>query len=99
MVKLKVVWDDEAKVSLRKLYQYIKTESPQNAIKVRDEIIESITGILSHPERYPLDKQKLNNDGSVRAFEKHKQRIAYQVGEKEIRIIRLRSTHKEPKAH
>ncbi len=99
MVSLKIIWDDEAKASLRKLYRHIKKDSPQNAIKVREDIFERISGLVSHPTRYPIDQLKLNNDGSVRVFEKHKQRIAYQLCDTEIRIIRLRSVLMEPKLY
>lgn len=49
-----------------------------------------------HPFRYPPDKNKDDNDGSYRAFVKHKYRVAYRVSENEIRILRIRSEKQEP---
>ena len=49
-----------------------------------------------YPEKFPLDKYKINNDGSYRAFEKHRYRVAYRVLETEIKIITIRHTSMEP---
>ena len=92
----KVIWDDEAKQQLRAAYTFIKRDSPKNAAKVRGEIIALTKKIALYPEIYSVDKYKADNDGSYRAFEKHRYRIAYKVSEKEIRILRVRHTSMEP---
>ena len=48
---------------------------------------------------YPPDKYRKNNDGSFRAYELHRYRIAYRVTEKEIIIVRVRHTGMEPKQY
>lgn len=96
MVKVKVVWSDEAKAQLKAAYKFIRQSSPQNAENVRADIVTIIRNLPSNPEHYPPDKYKLDNDGSYRAFEKHKYRVAYRVLEKEIRILRVRHTKMEP---
>ena len=48
---------------------------------------------------YKADKLKTNNDGSYRAFELYRYRIAYRFIEKEIRIFRVRHTSREPKEY
>lgn len=41
--KLKIIWDDEAKVALRSIYDYIKyRESVGVATRVRNEIVKQI---------------------------------------------------------
>jgi plasmid stabilization system protein ParE len=92
----KVVWDEESRSQLRSLYEYIKADSPRSAKKVRDEIVGMTRKLLSHPESHPPDKYKINNDGSFRAFEKHRYRITYRIKEKEIRILRIRHTKMNP---
>jgi len=52
--------------------------------------------LKDNPEIHPLDKYRKNNKGDIRAFEKYSLRVAYQVTPKEIRIIRLRHTSRNP---
>jgi hypothetical protein len=51
----------------------------QNAVKVRQTIINSILSLPENPEKYPLDKYKTNNDGTWRAFEIYHYRIWYRI--------------------
>jgi plasmid stabilization system protein ParE len=93
---VKVVWDNLALRQLEQAFNYIKLDSIQNATRVKNDIL-SATGILkTHPEKYPTDKYKLNNDGTYRAFEKHRYRVAYRVLKHEIRILTLRHASMEP---
>jgi plasmid stabilization system protein ParE len=90
------VWSKRARSELQKAYLYIQLDSLQNAEVVRDEIIDLTIDICEHPEKYPLDKFKKDNDGTWRAFEKHHYRISYRIMAKEIRIVRLRHTSRSP---
>lgn len=51
-----VIWSKNAKVQLRKAFNYISQDSVQNAEKVRDEIIELALDLPNQSEKYPLDK-------------------------------------------
>jgi plasmid stabilization system protein ParE len=94
--KRKVIWNDEAKIQLKKAYEYIYQDSPQNARKVRNDIAAIAKKLSDNPGFYTLDKYKLENDGSYRAFEKHRYRISYRVLDTEIRILVMRHTSMEP---
>ncbi|MCC6289834.1 MAG: type II toxin-antitoxin system RelE/ParE family toxin [Chitinophagaceae bacterium] len=94
-----VIWSKRAKPALLNAYSYIYKDSPQNAIKVRDEIIDVTINLPRHPEFYPPDKFKKDNDGCWRAFELHKYRISYSVMKTEIRIVRVRHTSRSPKGY
>ena len=83
---MKVVWDAEAKTSFRKYLEYIKADSVQAAEKVRIDILKTIRNLPQHPEMFPVDRFKNENNGNYRAFEKFSCRIAYLVTVKEIRI-------------
>lgn len=98
MVK-EIRWPGIAQKQLLKAYLYILQFSLQNAEKVKNDILSSTNKIAENPERYPPDKFKLNNDGSFRAYEIHHYRIAYQIKEKEIIILRIRHTSMEPKPY
>ncbi|WP_367881809.1 type II toxin-antitoxin system RelE/ParE family toxin [Ferruginibacter sp.] len=72
-------------------------DSYQNAVKIKEEILLSTRKLATHPEMHAPDKYKNNNDGSFRAYELYRYRIAYRITEKEIIIVRVRHTSMEPK--
>lgn len=74
-----IVWGKQAKAELRKAYEYILQDSYQNAMKVRQEIVNAVLSLSANPEKYSLDKYKKENDGTWRAFELHRYRISYRV--------------------
>ena len=92
-----VVWSYQARLQLKKAYEYIKNDSVQNAEKVRTDILASTNKLSVHPEIYSLDKYRLANDGSHRAYELHRYRISYQISNTRILIVRLRHTKMQPK--
>jgi plasmid stabilization system protein ParE len=98
-IKPKVVIDNLAKTQLKDAYAYIKLDSPKNAEKVRAKILVSIKELADHPEKYPKDKYRLNNDGSYRALEIYKYRVSYHVSQEQITVIMIRHTKMEPKSH
>ena len=97
--KIKVIWSHDAMNQLKVAYNYIKKSSPQNAKKVRSDISGITKSLSLNPTKFQADKYKDANDGSYRAFEKHKYRVAYRILEKEIRILRIRHTGMEPKIY
>lgn len=48
------LWSKKARLQLLKAYEFIKQDSPQNAEKVRDEIINLTINLVRYPEKYPL---------------------------------------------
>lgn len=95
-VRWEIVFDNVAKMHLKEAYDYIRDDSPRNAVKVLGRITASISKLAKHPERYSPDKYCLNNDGSYRAYEIDRYRIAYKISPPQIRIIRIRHTSREP---
>lgn len=95
-IKRAVVWSDEAKAELKSIYKYILQDSPKNATKVRSDVVDITRKLSLNPDQHAPDKYKLNNDGSYRAFEKHKYRVVYRIRENEIRVLRVRHTKMEP---
>jgi plasmid stabilization system protein ParE len=90
------VWTPQAIAELRKAYDYISKDSPQNARKVVEELTAIADRLRAQPEMFPPDKFKKNNDGTWRAFEKFHYRISYLITPKEIRIVRMRHTSRTP---
>ena len=94
-----VVWTKRSQQHMRQAYDYISGDSIQNAIKVLEDIVAAVNKANTNPEFYGPDKYKQNNDGSYRAFEKHRYRIAYRFIGKVIRVLRVRHTSREPKIY
>ena len=46
-----------------------------------------------------LDKYKISNDGTYRAFEKHHYRIVYRFGNNVIRVLKVTHTKMNPKEY
>ena len=99
MANRRLEWDRQALRQFNKAILFIAEDSVQNAENVRAEIIEKIEALLPNPEKHPLDKYKLDNDGNYRAFELHRLRIAYFVGTEIIRVLRVRHTSREPQEY
>lgn len=74
----------------------IFAKTPQNAEKAKKEVLEKISELSKRFEIHALDKYKVNNTGSYRAFELHRYRISYLVKEDEIIIARIRNTNQQP---
>jgi plasmid stabilization system protein ParE len=96
MSKRKIHWDKKATKYLKEFIGYIRKDSPQNAEKVKNDILKSIKALSQRPEIHPPDKFKSNNNGNYRAFELHRIRVGYLVKEDEIIIARIRHTNQEP---
>ncbi|MEP6950157.1 MAG: type II toxin-antitoxin system RelE/ParE family toxin [Ginsengibacter sp.] len=97
MANRSIGWSKNALKQFEDAINYISQDSPQNAEKVRSGIINNIQKIPSHPESFPPDKFKLNNNGRFRAFELYRLRISYYYDDENIRILRVRHTSREPK--
>lgn len=92
-----IKWSKRALKQLDDLYEYIKGDSPQNAEKVKDILINKINGLSLTPEIYPPDRFKKNNDDkSYRAFTVYDFRVSYYVTPNSIIIVRIRHTGMSP---
>ena len=94
--KFEIVWNQYARKNIKLIFNYIYQDSPQNAHLVLHKIVNQIEKLESNPERFGLDKFKINNDGSYRYVEVYSYRIAFRIYKNHIRILRIRSSHQEP---
>jgi plasmid stabilization system protein ParE len=92
-----VEWKKVALKQFNDNYNYIKSQSPFNAEKVKAEIVDYIEQLSLHPEIGLLDKYVENNDGTFRFFIKHSLRIHYRVTGKDISILRVWHTKRKEK--
>jgi plasmid stabilization system protein ParE len=92
----RISWDKKATNQLAKAISYIRERSPRAANEVKKEILQKIDELSIRPEIHPLDKYKLNNDGTYRAFEIYRYRISYLVKKEEVIVARIRHTSMKP---
>lgn len=95
----KIIWSSNALQQLEDIHFYIHfdTKSIRIADKVIDKIFDS-TEVLSHsPTIYEKDAQKINNDGSFRAYYVYNYKNSYRITDDEIQILRVRHTSRKPK--
>jgi len=94
-----VIWTLSAQKQMKHLYEYISKDSIRNANKVIEDIAIAVDNATRNPEIYSPDKYKINNDGSYRAFEKHRYRISYRFTKNIIRVLRICHTSMKPKPY
>jgi len=93
---LSIRWDREAIDGFQAAIEHIREDSEKSAEKVRQDILLKINSLSTQPAKYPLDKLKIDNDGTFRALEIHHYRISYSVSDMEIIIARIRHTKMDP---
>ncbi|MFO8001277.1 MAG: type II toxin-antitoxin system RelE/ParE family toxin [Marinilabilia sp.] len=92
-----VIWDDEAKASLRKVYNYIKKrESVEQAMKVRDEIRDLAKSLGFMPHKFSKDPFLANEPGDNRFKTIWSYKIVYEVREKDVVILDVFHTSRDP---
>lgn len=95
--KVKVIWDDEAKRSLRSIYNYIKSrESTQVAKKVRDEIVGQAKDLMIFPEKFEKEPVLENEPGNYRYKVVWSYKIIYEVTTEAIYILDVFHTSRNP---
>jgi plasmid stabilization system protein ParE len=99
MDKNQIVWTRRSQQHMLALLKYISIDSPKNAEKVVEDILAAVEKTIQNPLYYNRDKYKTNNDGTYRAFEKHRYRVVYRYKKNIIRILRVRHTSMEPKTY
>ena len=94
-----IIWSETAHNQLKKIYKYLSKKSKSEDIsnKVIDKIYNSVTILSTNWEIYELDEMKISNKGNYRAFEIYSYRITYKITLKQIQILRIRHTSRNPK--
>ncbi|MBK7651118.1 MAG: type II toxin-antitoxin system RelE/ParE family toxin [Flammeovirgaceae bacterium] len=65
MKKRKVIWDDEAKRSLRSIYDYIASRESEREKVVR-EISRQVKTLSAHSEKFAIEPNFSKMDGNFR---------------------------------
>ncbi len=94
----KLVWDRKALDHLKDILAYLKKRSDQAPKIVKTAILDRLDQIKKAPLTCELDKLKDASNKDFRAFVVFSYRVTYQINieQKEIRILRVRHTSREP---
>lgn len=94
----KIVWDRNALDNLKEILTYISKQSNQAPKIVKDSVLEKLEIIKTNALICEADKLKDGPNKNFRAFIVYSYRITYQIKieTREIRIIRIRHTSREP---
>ncbi len=90
MAENRVAWSNRAITQFSKVLDHIRQDSIQNADKVYEKMIKKLDVAALNPNSCPLEKYKIDNDGSVRAFVLFKYRVIYKIEPDRIRVLRIR---------
>jgi len=95
--RYKVIWDDEAKASLRSIYNTIKKrESIEQARKVREGIRDEVKNIGFIPHKFAEDPFLKDEPGDNRYKVKWSYKIIYEVTEESVTILDIFHTSRDP---
>jgi plasmid stabilization system protein ParE len=97
-ITFKLVWDRKALDHLKDILAYLSKQSDQAPSIVKTAILDRIEVIRKSPLACESDKLKDPSDKDFRAFVVFSYRVTYQIDSKkrEIRILRVRHTSREP---
>lgn len=92
-----IFWDNEAKRSLRIIYNYIKErESIDLAKKVRDEIVNQVKTLNHFPEKFEKEHHLEEVPGNFRYKVIWSYKIIYEVTKEAIYILDIFHTSRDP---
>ncbi|MEO6302950.1 MAG: type II toxin-antitoxin system RelE/ParE family toxin [Bacteroidia bacterium] len=97
-ISVKIIWDRKALDHFKDILTYLEKQSDQAPKIVKTAIISRLDLIKTNPLICELDKLKDSPKKDFRAFVVLNYRVTYQIKSdlKEIRILRIRHTSREP---
>ncbi|WP_317897626.1 type II toxin-antitoxin system RelE/ParE family toxin [Aurantibacillus circumpalustris] len=97
-ISFKIIWDRKALDHFKDILTYLEKQSNQAPKIVKSTILARLDVIKTNPLISELDELKDAPNRDFRAFVVFSYRVTYQVKSdtKEIRILRIRHTSREP---
>ena len=97
-ISFKIVWDRKALDHFKDILTYLEKQSQQAPKIVKSAIISQLDLIKTNPLLYELDNLKDPQNKDFRAFIVYSYRVTYHIKSdlKEIRVLRIRHTSREP---
>lgn len=96
MKKYEVIWDTEAKASLKSIVEYIREDSPSAAQKIKGTLLRIAASLKDKPNRFSKEPFLEDREGNYRSVSKWYYKIIYKVTESEVHILDVFHTRKHP---
>lgn len=94
--KLPILWDRLAKESLDNIYEYILQDSPQNARKVKKELIKLVSSLNDFPKKYSKEEFLVELTENFRSVNKWDYKVIYEITNEAIIIVDIFHTSQRP---
>jgi plasmid stabilization system protein ParE len=91
-----IVWSKNATKQYYQILEYLAEEAPDAVSIVGNALLDMIDALALEYNNYPPDRFKKNNDGTFKAALVFNYRVSYRINEKDIFILRIRHTSREP---
>ena len=94
----KIIWDRKALDHFKDILEFLSQQNSQAPIIVKNGVLSRLDDIKKNALIFEIDKLKDSPNKEFRAFVIYSYRITYQINttSKEIRILRIRHTSREP---
>jgi len=94
----KIIWDRIALDHFKDILAFLSKHSSQAPEIVKEGILSRLDEVKKNAHIFEIDKLKDNPNQEFRAFVIYNYRVTYQIKEvtKEIRVLRIRHTSREP---
>jgi len=94
----KIIWDRSALDDFKDILSFLSKQNTQASKIIKEGVLTRLDSIKTNALIYEPDKLKDEPNKEFRAFVVYSYRITYQIKaeRKEIRIIRIRHTSREP---
>ena len=96
MKKFRAIWDPIAVAELKDIFEYIRRHSPQSALIVRYELIQTVRRLRSMPRKFQVYEYANPSLGEYRSVVRWSYRIIYEIMDSDIHIVRIIHTSREP---
>src|SRR5437879_10117888 len=94
---MRIMWDDEAKRSLRSIYEYVKTRESLNVAKrVRNTIARQARDLSLFPEKFANEPHLESFGGNFRYKVVWSYKIIYEVTATTIFVLDIFHTSRDP---
>jgi len=90
--KYRLIYSPRLASDLHSIFRYIERDSPQNATRMIQKIIEGIDSLEQLPHRYPVAEGANNRRGEIRVMTIRPYLVFYRILEEQqaIRLITVR---------